>query len=116
ISAIASSGSFHKETVTGEDGKPRVVKQGWIFKDGVLVRTRQASDGEQQVEIIPPGGTLVETDIEPLDIDSAVVSLNFLTSEQMQRQYARMPWLRHLGVQLARRFSYPCASVLLLLL
>jgi lipopolysaccharide export system permease protein len=109
VSAIASTAVPVRNERTNE--------RGWLFRQGVLVRVEQASDGERvRVEPIPASGVLIRTELEPLDVECAIVAISYLSTEQMRQHYEKCPFLRHLGVQLAKRFAYPCSSVLLVLL
>jgi lipopolysaccharide export LptBFGC system permease protein LptF len=54
--------------------------------------------------------------VKPMDVEAAIDTIDYLSAEQMEQQYERLPCLRHLGVQLARRYSYPASCLVLLLL
>lgn len=92
---------------------------GWLFHNGLIIRVERDAAGVERdrVEPIPASGTLVRTDVRPLDIESASVdTVPYLTSAQMREQIARVPGMRHLEVQYAKRYSYPVSSLVLLLL
>jgi lipopolysaccharide export system permease protein len=107
ISAVASTARYDKE------------KRGWIFREGFLIRTeRQPDGGERDVLApIPATGTLIATDIEPRDVESATVdTAAYHSSAELRRMLEHIPGFQHLKVQLARRVSYPCASLILMVL
>jgi lipopolysaccharide export LptBFGC system permease protein LptF len=91
--------------------------EGWLFTDGVVVTTESTPDGSNdRLEPIPRGGRVIPMDVRPLDVESAIETIGYLSTEQMESQYARIPAFRHLPVQLARRWSYPASCLVLLLL
>jgi lipopolysaccharide export LptBFGC system permease protein LptF len=93
--------------------------QGWRFEGGTLVECPRASAPfGDRVSAIPRSGLVIETNVEPLDVECANVELvGLLTSDQLRRQLERIPSLAsQLRVQLARRTSYPCASLVLIFL
>lgn len=102
-----------KETLSVIAGTADPCPGGWLLKDGFIVRSGEVD----AIEKIPPGGWLLETDITPSDVECAIDDLQSLSSAQLRQQIARMPGLRrNLEVQLARRVSWPAATVVLLLL
>ncbi|MBI3725261.1 LptF/LptG family permease [bacterium] len=109
VSAIASTAFHHPADAASPNS--------WVFRDGILIRCEPGDGGEHVAVVrIPASGMAIETDIEPLDVESSIYAITYLSTDQMRRQYERCPFLRHLGVQLERRYSYPSASVILLLL
>jgi lipopolysaccharide export LptBFGC system permease protein LptF len=103
-------------TVHGARATPEG-EDGWLFHDGFVVATQRTSDGDADTVLaIPSRGHLVATDIEVLDVQCAIENATYLSTEEMERQYRRIPSFRYLGVQLARRYSYPLAGVVLLVL
>jgi lipopolysaccharide export LptBFGC system permease protein LptF len=106
-----------RESISAIASSAECVPGGWLFRDGALVR-RETGSGEPRdvVETIPHAGRLFQSDIELLDVESSIDEITYLSTAEMERQYARIPAFKHLGVQLARRYSYPFSSVVLLLL
>jgi lipopolysaccharide export system permease protein len=87
---------------------------GWIFRDGFRVERK---DGAEAYEPIDHDGVLIETDVRPVDCESAAADmLGYLTSAQLREQLERIPAFRHIAVELGRRTAYPCASIVLLLI
>jgi lipopolysaccharide export LptBFGC system permease protein LptF len=90
-------------------------QQGWLFVQGVAVET--SAGGQARVSAFGPAGRLVRTDVQPEDLESASVqTMTYLTSDQIQGQIARAPSLKHLHVELAKRWSYPASALVLLIL
>lgn len=92
--------------------------EGWLFTDGFVVKTERSPDGSaaETLEAVPPGGRFVPLAIRPLDVECAIDTIDYLSTEQMENQLRRIPSLRHLAVQLARRYSYPASCLVLLLI
>ena len=58
----------------------------------------------------------LETDIQPVDLESTDDEILFLSFTELRNQYKRQSHLKHLEVKLHMRFSFPLANFILLLL
>lgn len=88
------------------------VLDGWLLRDGVIVRQGDPT----RVERIAPAGFPLRTDIRPIDIEAAIDEVHYLSSRQLKDQIDRLPGRRSLEVQLAKRLAYPASSLVLLVL
>jgi lipopolysaccharide export system permease protein len=102
-----------REVLSAIAGKADPEPGGWRMREGVLV---QAGDPDVIKRIDAKDGWLLETDITPTDVECAIEDLQMLSSAQLRQQIARMPGMRFLEVQLARRIAWPAAGIVLLLL
>jgi hypothetical protein len=102
-----------REVLSAIAGKADPEPGGWRMREGVLV---QAGNPDIIKRIDAKDGWLLETDITPTDVECAIEDLQMLSSAQLRQQIARMPGMRFLEVQLAKRIAWPAAGIVLLLL
>jgi lipopolysaccharide export LptBFGC system permease protein LptF len=98
-------------SILGETATP--AEGGWLFRGGHMVRRE---GGEAVYSPIPPEGYLFETSIRVQDVEAAIGSPTYLSSEQLADQIGRAPGFEHLRVQYYERFTQPLASLVLLLI
>ena len=56
------------------------------------------------------------TDMRPVDLESSDREIEYLSFSELRDQYKRRPHLKHLEVKLHRRFAFPLANFILLML
>ncbi|MGE4619713.1 MAG: LptF/LptG family permease [Planctomycetota bacterium] len=56
------------------------------------------------------------TDMRPVDLESSDREIEYLSFTELRDQYKRRPHLKHLEVKLHRRFAFPLANFILLML
>jgi lipopolysaccharide export LptBFGC system permease protein LptF len=104
-----------REELTLLAGSALPEEGGWRLRDGV--RVKRAPDGRDTIARIDSAtGWLLETDIKWRDLECAIEDLQFVSADDLRSQIDRMPGMRSLEVQLAKRLAYPAASLVLLLL
>jgi lipopolysaccharide export system permease protein len=86
---------------------------GWVFVDGYTIRQESGVD---RIEPIPPSGTILTSGISLSDVEAAIDSPAYLSSDELQEQIRRTPGFKHLAVQYYERYTQPLAGVVLLLL
>ncbi len=101
-----------------ESGQPY-----WLLREG---KKEQYHENGQKVPFPQPDGTVrlslsfdelkLETDMRPVDLESSDNEIEYLSFTELRDQYKRRPHLSHLEVKLHRRFAFPLANFILLLL
>ncbi|OUU23202.1 MAG: hypothetical protein CBC13_06285 [Planctomycetia bacterium TMED53] len=101
-----------------ESGQPY-----WLLREG---KKEQYHENGQKVPFPQPDGTVrlslafdelkLETDMRPVDLESSDNEIEYLSFRELRDQYKRRPHLTHLEVKLHRRFAFPLANFILLLL
>ena len=95
----------------------------WLLREG---KKEQFSENGLKVPFPQPDGTVklslefdelkLETDMRPVDLESSDNEIEYLSFTELRDQYNRRPHLTHLEVKLHRRFAFPLANFILLLL
>lgn len=95
----------------------------WLMREG---KKEQFDENGLKVPFPQPDGTVklslefdelkLETDMRPVDLESSDNEIEYLSFTELRDQYSRRPHLTHLEVKLHRRFAFPLANFILLLL
>jgi lipopolysaccharide export system permease protein len=98
-------------------------RTGWLLSKGTIwyydKSGREILDtqkGKVVMDRFGEDGWLLKTDIQPIDIVSLERKATYLSFSDLNAQYKRQPYAKHLRVELHQRFSFPLANVILLLL
>ena len=95
----------------------------WLLREG---KKEQFDQEGLKIPVPQPDGTVslslsfdelkLETDMRPVDLESSDREIEYLSFTELRDQYKRRPHLAHLEVKIHRRFAFPLANFILLLL
>jgi lipopolysaccharide export system permease protein len=95
----------------------------WLLRDGEV---EQFDERGMKIPIPGPDGSIrlaqefsemkLTTDMRPVDLESSDREIEYLSFRELRDQYKRRPHLKHLEVKLHRRFAFPLANFILLML
>ena len=95
----------------------------WLLREGEV---EQFDESGMKIPIPAADGTIrlvqefsemkLTTDMRPVDLESSDREIEYLSFSELRDQYKRRPHLKHLEVKLHRRFAFPLANFILLML
>lgn len=95
----------------------------WLLREGEV---EQFDKSGMKIPIPTAEGSLqlaqsfsemkLATDMRPVDLESSDREIEYLSFTELRDQYKRRPHLKHLEVKLHRRFAFPLANFILLML
>ena len=95
----------------------------WLLREGEV---EQFDERGMKIPIPASDGSIqlaqefsemkLTTDMRPVDLESSDREIEYLSFRELRDQYKRRPHLKHLEVKLHRRFAFPLANFILLML